>query len=297
MKPEGWQDVLIAKPYQRCGGGAPIDWFEIQDYKDSLRGRRVLMVGNAPSAKDWREYCTPDTYVIACNGAIEMLKDRADMFLTPESTAHSLGWYFTPVKYGAVRVVSGCNVAAARDNQHAVAVERGWWCWGWKPRVYFDDEVHDSAGSLYKLKNSSWGYDYSTGKCWGLLKGPICYPGNMSIGTVLVNGLHLAAFMGADDVHTIGFDLCMAGGHHWNEPHFKFGTSKWIRKECYMRVNGKPTIWHFALSAAYAMDFVRPRLEAAGCHWEDHSDGLLQEAGIAQLMEYVYSCPADVEFR
>ena len=296
MKPDGWQDVLIAQAYKRSGSGAPIDWFAVQKLQDTLRGRRVLFVGNAPSAKDWRDYCSADTYVVAANGAIEQLKDRADMFLTPESTAHSLPWYYTPVKPGAIRVVSGCNLSAVVDSQPAIAVERGWWCWGWKPRVYFDNEVHNPSGTLYKLKNSSWGFDHATGKCWGLLKGPICYPGNMSIGTVLVNGLHLLAFMGADDIHTIGFDLCMAAGHHWNDSSFKFGTSRWIRKECYIKVNGKPTIWHFALSAAYALDFVKPKLHESGCSWIDHSSGLLQEDGIEGLMEYVYSTPTDVEF-
>lgn len=296
MRPAGWDGLYIARNYDNTPNGKPIDWFEIAKYKDYLCGRPVLFIGNGPSAEKWHDYWTDETFVIAANGAIEWTKMWADMFLCTEATGHMLPWYYTPVRHGALRVVSGCNMSAAPDDQPAIAVERGWWCWGWKPRVYFDNDEHDRAGSLYQLRNSSWGYDYSSRKCWGLLKGPICYPGNMSIGTVLVNGLHLAAYMGATEINSVGFDLCMEKGHHWHEPKFRYGTSKWVRKECYMRVNGKPTIWHFALSAAYALDFVKPQLAAAGCYWEDHSDGLLQERGITQLMEFLYSVPADVEF-
>ncbi len=281
---------------------------KILHLKNILEGKEnVLFVGAGKSGEAWRDYCNDDTLVVAANSTIMQLADRANIFLCTEGNGYEMAWYFTESK--ALRVVSYCNLkrphipAALRSMEipDQIPIERGWHLAGFNPREYFnpkllpDERFNDPMRNWYNRYRTYIGCDRHTRREWGLLKGPVCYPGNMSIGTVYVNGLHLLAYMGADRIRSIGFDLCQKEGlDHWNQPTFKYKPSRWSPPECFVKINGMPTLWHFALSAAYALK-LRPVFEEAGVQIEDHSDGLMQLPGIERLMTHINDQPRDFD--
>jgi hypothetical protein len=291
-----------------------VDWIDFERVCELIgkhAGATIYLIGAGPSSKGWREHYREGDILIACNSAILQLADVADYFLCTEGNGYELGWFWTET--AAIPVVSYCNLKwpdkeprSEEFARRAIPIERSWHLAGFHPREYFnparvpEDIWNSYEGNLYahygmemgKVKSSFIGVDRYTAKEWGLLKGPVCY-GNMSIGTVCVNGAHLACIMGADRLKSIGFELHMADGCHAAEPKFAYKPSKWSPPECFMKVNGKPTLWHFALSAAYAVS-LKPVFRAAGMRWDDYSGGLMDIPGIEKLLSEVHKKPHDV---
>jgi hypothetical protein len=283
-----------------------IDFERVLSLENKHPGARVLLVGAGPSSRNWEKYHKAGDIIIACNSAILMLADVADYFLCTEGNGYELPWFWTKTK--AVPVVSYCNLKWPEKDKRilayaadAIPIERSWHLAGFNPRSYFNPtqiapEVwNDAERNLYSKYRTFIGVDRYSAREWGLLKGPVCY-GQMSVGTVCVNGAHMAAYMGAGSIASIGFEFHMANGAHAAEPQFKYRPSKWSPPECFIMVNGKPTLWHFALSAAYAVK-LRPVFKEAGVDWRDFSGGLQDIPGIESLMSEVHAKPHNVTIK
>lgn len=292
LKPKSRAEGIVFPP------GADFNFAEIEKWKDFLDDENeVLLVGGGPSGAAWEDYCDCDTPLMVCNSAIIPTADRADFMVCTESSGWRLPW--TRTKTNATKFLS-YKAMAHLAGVEGVPVERSWHLAGFDPREYFNnrkvpDKVWNSDSmNLYK-KHKSWvGMDSKSRREWGLIKGPLCYPFNMSIGTVLLNALHLLAYMGARHVTILGFELHMGEGQHWAEPEFEYVSSKWAPKECFINVNGMPTMWHFAMSAAYVNQLKRVFKEA-GMTWTDKSGGLLSVPGIESLMDEINNPPKDFE--
>lgn len=279
----------------------PIQMDRILAYRDIHKGAdNVLLVGAGPSGERWQEHVDDNTIVVACNSAIAHLADRADYFLCTEATAclyeHTMRWYLT--KGDFIRIVSYKNMEHSEDAEidlDAVPIERGWHYAGFNPREYvnpvqLDADVINSGQLPYRKYSSKIGFDQNNRREWGLLKGTPCYPFNQSIGTVFIQGLHLLAYMGVKHVTTIGFPFT---GDHWTD-NYRYAPTRWSPPECFIKVNGMATIWHFALSAAWAR-ILQPVFSSAGFSWTDHSGGLMDILGIENLYHLLPDEPSDIE--
>lgn len=118
----------------------------------------------------------------------------------------------------------------------------------------------------------------------GLLVGPVMQRSGVGaplhVGTVGLHMLHLAAILGAREIHTIGFDLCFKDGaaHHWyNYPDYH--PDRYRTPEAFVEYKGLKTQWAWIEAARY-IKTLESGLEAAGITWHDHSDGLLKAAGL-----------------
>lgn len=294
-----------------CFEGNGADFMEkILNLQNILKGwENVLFVGAGKSGEAWEDHCNKDTLVVAANSTIKHLADRANVFLCTEGNGYDLEWFHTETN--AIRVVSYCNLkrphlpnaARAMNIPDQIPIERGWHLAGFDPREYFnpvqlpDEIINDRLKNLYSKHRTYMGFDRHSKREWGLLKGPVCYPDNMSSGTVYVNGLHLLAFMGANKINSIGFEFCQKEEiDHWTEPTFKYRPSRWSPPECFMKINGHPTMWHFAMSASFAMRLM-PKFEKAGVTIEDHSEGLMDLPGIENLLQHVHDKPRDFDLK
>lgn len=286
-----------------------MDFEQVLQYKDRYKGEtNVLLVGAGVSGELWADHCDSKTIVVAANSAIVPLADRADIFICTEGNGFDLPWYWTETK--ATRFVSYCNLKnSKRPDTTGIPVERSWHMAGFDPREYFNPTpipqptFNSPTNNLYTKYRTYIGCDRESQREWGLLKGPVCYPHlgegklqgkrGMAVGTVYVNALHLLAYMGVDKIRSTGFPFCMKEVCHWTEPKFKYVPSRWAPPECFMHVNEIPTMWHFALSAAYAKQ-IRPVFTKAGVKIKDYSKGLMDIKGIETLMDRINKAPEDV---
>jgi hypothetical protein len=300
-------------PPVRCD----IDFEAVAQLKDCLAGEsNVLLVGGGPSGEKWEDYCDEHTVVMCANSAIKPLAHRANYFLCTEGNgyvydgkARPQDWYWVPGDF--TRLVSYCNIKNSPRPHYpgTIAIERAWHLAGFNPREYFNPvpipgEIFSNlATNWYELYHTYIGCDRFTKREWGLVKGPVVYPWTgqpgkntrgMCVGTVGLNAAHLLAYMGVSGYRSVGFPFIMQHNiAHWAEREYRYEASRWVPPECFMTINGVPTIWQFALSAACwkarEADFL-----AAGVVHEDHSDGLLQLPGIERLMELVNQPPRNL---
>ncbi len=98
-------------------------------------------------------------------------------------------------------------------------------------------------------------------------------------GTVGLQALHLAGLLGCAEVHTIGFDLCFKGDHHfYTYPSYE--TDDIWNKSAFTTYKGLSTLYWWIETAKY-LRHIEPLLNRDGIDWIDHSSGLLQMEGIA----------------
>jgi hypothetical protein len=99
-------------------------------------------------------------------------------------------------------------------------------------------------------------------------------------GTVGLQALHLAALLGAKDIHTVGYDLSFPNdGHHWyNYPTYE--ADEYWSENAFVEYNGVKTLDWWVKTAEYLRGVEKLLLDA-GVKWADHSNGLLQMMGIA----------------
>jgi hypothetical protein len=276
----------------------------IFDLKGLFAGQpNCLIVGGGPSGKDWEKQCDSKTFVIACNGAIQKLHKRANMFICTEVTGYRLGWIKTQLNDSAIRVFH--KISTNRKGvPPAIPIVRSYHMAGFNPREYVNSRpiIEDQWNSKYNWytclgRNPKHGVDFNTRIEAGLIKGPVTMLSpeldpmrRQATGTVVLQALHLACYMGFIETRTIGADFSLHKGHHWftDEPSLTYtkGATKWSPDDNFITVNGLPTVWFFAMGAAICakkrLDFLK-----AGMTWRDMSDGLLQQPRIEHFFQYV----------
>lgn len=101
----------------------------------------------------------------------------------------------------------------------------------------------------------------------------------LRVGTVGLQSLHLAGILGCAEVHTIGFDLCFRGEHHFYAYPSYESDEVW-NVSAFTTYKGLDTLYWWIETAKY-MKKIAPLLRRDGIRWIDHSDGLLKIEGIA----------------
>lgn len=101
----------------------------------------------------------------------------------------------------------------------------------------------------------------------------------LRVGTVGLQSLHLAGILGCAEVHTIGFDLCFRGDHHFYAYPSYESDEVW-NVSAFTTYKGLNTLYWWIETAKYMKKIV-PLLRRDGIRWIDHSDGLLKIEGIA----------------
>ena len=80
-------------------------------------------------------------------------------------------------------------------------------------------------------------------------------------------------------MHTVGFDLCFSGAHHWYKDADYTRENDFWNESMFTTYEGLDTLWLFVDTAAW-MPTIRDKLAASGLTWYDHSNGLLQKMGV-----------------
>lgn len=99
-------------------------------------------------------------------------------------------------------------------------------------------------------------------------------------GTVGLQLLHLAGFLGCNEIHSIGWDMHFPDKdkHHWYE-HPTYIDGRFRRKEMFVTHKGLATQDWWVETAKY-LKKLKPVLERDGIEWIDHSRGLLTAEGV-----------------
>lgn len=251
----------------------------IHSLKDHWHGRNVFLLGCGLNGEKWQEYIEPDELLLCTNSSFPIVGHRADAFITVETSAYEFAWarYTHPERYSLkfihqdalVKIVRG-HPGILQDNAPIVPINRA--------RGYRNVPLILSA-DLREYKD-------------GLITGPLCYPG-YSTGTVLLQGLHLARYLGAKRVRSIGFGF--VGFGHWttDEQDYHPNQSFYLPQEVFVKVAGRETFWEFAMSASICKRW-RPAIEARGMEWIDYSGGLMDVPGIERLIEVGMARPGEV---
>jgi len=113
----------------------------------------------------------------------------------------------------------------------------------------------------------------------GLIKGDLLrhvegMNGSLRVGTVALQLIHLAGILMADEIHTVGLDLCFKDNHHWYT-YPPYEVTRFFTEEMFTKYMGLNTLWFWVESAEY-LNKIKPVLERDGIKWTDHSGGLLE---------------------
>jgi hypothetical protein len=197
----------------------------MQALRGAHGGSRVLIVGCGPSGASWRKHDEPGSIVIACNAAVTELKKRCDYSISLETSAEYQPWW-TIVPDNGRRVINCRSARLCMDSIEAgrtIPALRSWHLAGWQPRHYINPALIPEP---VWLSESNHYQRYATGGVYpngidperrefGLLIGPAYYL-REAIGSIALQALHFAAYLGASQIDTIGLDFCFKRGvQHW----------------------------------------------------------------------------------
>ena len=231
------------------------DYDMVQTYAGKHKGCSAVIILGGPSIAG---FDPGDEYdiVISCNGAIQVYADVSDYWLCMENFApeFDMPGFDLPIK--GLKVVSFKIWNRFLDKKDILCVTRTRPPEGgvWNPLVYE----------------------------WGLQNGPVMINRKkhlkvaQPVGTVALQALHWAAFIGATRIKTIGMDLCFRDGvqHGYPYPRTPVENRFWY-PSMFTKYRGMDTTWYWIDTAAYLLE-VRDLLQHNGIVWEDMSNGLLQ---------------------
>lgn len=242
-------------------------------HKNAYAGKTALIVLGGPSAADWVETYAevkPDV-LIGVNGVSSEI-DNLDYWICAENMNYPSQQAFKgDPRYISMmqifrnarakhRLVNRKSVGLLNNTENILAISRQ------------GVEVHQLPSFSFRE------YDH------GLIKGALMKRPeiirDLAAGTVGLQALHWAGILGCSTVHTIGWDLCFKGeNHHWyNYPPYIQDGKYWY---------GDPFVEHLGLQTHYfwvdTVAYLReclPVLGRAGIKWVDHSNGLIEAAGL-----------------
>lgn len=241
---------------------------------------KVLCVLGGPSAANWqriRDEIQPDC-VIGANGA-NLDINNLEYWLCTENMAYPNGRalkgeqrYIDIMKafntLGArVRMVNYKSTRFLEDTENVIPVQR---------------EGENDAEVYSDPQTFNW-REYGE----GFLNGPVfgreeCTRPSVRIrvGTVALQLMHLAGILGAAEIHTTGFDLCLGNRHHWyNYPEYK--PTRFYTEQMFTEYKGRMTLWLWVDTLDYLRQLL-PGMERQGIRWCDHSEGLIQAEGLLE---------------
>ena len=249
---------------------------------------RILILATGPSAQlalpwDPRLHERYDV-VIALNGSVKHFRD-IDYFLSVESHAHKWDWYYHPVPPGTIRCVSESGRRLAAESGRPDP----------QPAYLLLRHLYDAPPDIRHYRNAA-GEE-------GLIVGPRGET-RLGRGTVSCQAIHLAAMLGASEIHLIGADLHFRGPvqHFYGDN--EYGTHEVDGKRYHaLDVERKlnpivtarhprtgeivETTLHFRESAEFIDDLVRGALARERIAFVDFSDGLISAGLPADFGHYM----------
>lgn len=273
----------------------------ILDLKGKYSGE-VLLVGNGPSGKGWEAY-SKDKPIAVVNRVLEAIP-TCDFFICMEADGYKLPWF--NIHSEGLRIIHQQNIRYAPNLPQMDKIYgcvRSWHLAGFDPLEYIGkkpipESLWESSDNWYKRYKTFWGVAVADRYEFGFLKGPVSIVDGVkiSVGTVLLNSLHLLSFMGFKKIHLVGFDLWFKDDtQHWlgGKPYYK-GCSKWFPDKQFIKINGVDTLWFLAMSAAYCKHIIKV-LSTHGIEVINHSGGLLELPGIENLLDHIDGEPFNIE--
>lgn len=270
---------------QKLIAGLP-EYPRISHIRQHAANSVVLLIGGGISGRRWkrlRRKIKPD-YIIGINGVIGVIPDVLDVWVCCDNRAHKMPWFNTPTS--ALRFISAKIVRHAINPRRAIPIIQNI---DWfnldnadirlieKPHGQYDIEpLNTGALSIRVPRNTNTFSVKHSGLTAGLI---ITKRGNAgklkprSVGTTMLQALHVCGILGCAQVHTIGFDLCVRNKTHWYE-----SPSEAWHDSMYLNHYGCATTWLW-LETAALWEALRPLWAMQHLDWFDHSDGLLQARG------------------
>lgn len=247
----------------------PPDVAEIVKHEGTRKDEVGLIVLGGPSAAAWKrikKQYNPTCLIIA-NGANTMIEDP-DFWVLAENMSpqaklarthdpRAIDFIKTvnaPMSPKTVRFVNRKSFHLLQNKLNAVSISFA---------IYED---------LNKFNSRTYGAGFILGpflRRTDTMKTPV------RVGTVALQCLHIAAFLGLKQVHTIGLDLLYTNNksHHWYKwPAYK--PDVYRNDTMFTTFKGVKTQFFWIEAAEYLIKLY-PHFLSQGMQWFDHSNGLL----------------------
>jgi hypothetical protein len=253
-------------PRQVSHGGFPHDLEAMTALEGMRRDSSCLIILGGPSGADWKsaiQKFKPDL-VFGVNGVLRATSGNLDYWLCMETWDRQTPPVWFQDACRGTRIVNNRRYPWLCNKVGALAARRGCphECSGvdnWNPRIYGGSLYHKERFHRPELYDANWN--------------------QIALGTIAIQALHLAA-LGASRVRTIGLDLCIRGENdHWYPDPPISRRNIWWDERMFTDHCGLRTMYWWIDSAALLMR-VQGRFEKYGCHWTDHSEGLLSAMGM-----------------
>lgn len=246
----------------------------IEEHAYKYAGKKALVVLGGPSGKNWKSI--DHDVLIGVNGVNGKIK-HLDYWLCTENMAYPSNrsldgeqryidimrmFQKTGAKY---RLVNKKSYDFLKNKENVIQIQR---C-----GVEAED-LH-----LYSFRR------YQEGLINGsLLKHMEGMRGQVRVGTVGLQAIHLAGILGCDEVHTIGFDLFLPDKHHWySYPIYE--ETRFFTPAMFTEYEGLKTLWFWVETAEY-MKKAEDVMIRDGLKWVDHSHGLLKKKKLRATQQY-----------
>ena len=243
---------------------------EICRHAGRYEGRRALIVLGGRSASSWEDIywkVRPDI-IIGVNGVNRKITGL-DYWLCMENMGYPHKMEGSDERYADImemyrtvgancRIVNKKTAHLIPDQENLIALQR---------RGVEVDELKDFSFREY-------GGGYING---ARMQRPDVIK-DLRAGTVALQAIHHAGILGCAEIHTVGFDLCLTGQHHWYE-YPPYAGNRFYGENMFTHKHGLRTLWFWVDTVEY-MKSVIPALERDDILWRDHSGGLMGAAGL-----------------
>ena len=240
----------------------------IREHRNRFEGGKALVVLGGPSAKDWRDIKAD--VVIGVNGVNQKIK-KLDYWLCTEN----MNYPVKMSKKGEQRYVEIMEMFQTTGAKQRLVNSKSYQYLADKIGVLTIDRIGVEAEDLHRYSFRRYEEGFINGS---LLKHSEGMRGAVRVGTVALQAIHLAGILGCDEVHTIGFDLCLQDTHHWYK-YPVYEQTRFFTEDMFIDYKGLKTMWFWVETAEY-MKTADDVMLSDGLKWTDHSGGLLEKEGL-----------------
>lgn len=238
------------------------------------KGSSVLIIGTGPSTKELVSFKgrlkSRFGLVMGLNFATNDFEDEMDYHVVLEKN---------PVKTYQAMIDSG---EYRRDLPRIL---------NWKSLDRFPGDLN-----IYKSTRSNFSFSpdiskYRHNGTEGLLLGPPDSKG-LSVGSVMLNAIHLASIMGCAKIYMVGADLLFKDqyDHYYPDNHYRKSTTKLKNRSPIIKVSHKgktyQTTEFFRESAKFIDTVIETKCNPIGIEVFDFSEGLITKAKQLNLKEF-----------
>jgi len=215
------------------------------EYKDKIKEKFDVIIGVNFATKDFEQYM--DFHVVSEKNPFNIYMD-----MNKNSSKN---------RKDLVRVFNWKTIHKYPKNLTYVKMTRN----------YFDGDID--------IRN----YRHKSGKTEGLLVGPISKDDGLSVGTVILQALHLACILGCNDIYLSGADLIFSEeyDHYYKDRLYRDNAHRdWQTPIIEIEHNNKKykTMRMWRDSAKYINTVISTQCKQAGISIYSFSDGIITDA-------------------